>query len=139
MDGYQAFMAKYAGAVDKAVGKAAVSMQGDIKRSYQITGPMPGIGPGVAGHNVPSNPGETPAVQTGQLRRSTVAMNISTARWGVFAQMFYSKMLEFGTSKMEPRPFMIPGMMSRANQKKALAAAVRGLRAGLKSIAGGKK
>ena len=138
-DGYQNFMAKYAGAIDKAVGAASNVMQTAIIKSYQRTGPLPGVKQGTAGQNIPSAPGEPPAIQFGLLRNSTLSMPITEMVWGVYAGTNYAKPLEFGTTKMASRPFMLPAMNSKQNQRRALNGAVKILRVQLMNIAKGAK
>ena len=54
-----------------------------------------------------SKPGDPPAPDTGDLRRSTF-MEESGGRILVGVQMAYARFLEFGTERMAPRPFMRP-------------------------------
>lgn len=54
-----------------------------------------------------SKPGDPPAPDTGDLRRSTF-MEESAERIVVGVQMAYARFLEFGTERMAPRPFMRP-------------------------------
>ena len=66
-----------------------------------------------------SAPGDPPATDTGELKRN-IAMSVTkrgrTLIGKVFSGMEYSVHLEFGTSKMEKRPFMGPAL--RRNQNK---------------------
>ena len=66
-----------------------------------------------------SKPGETPAIQTGDLRRSiaqeTDAANLVTrigprATTGKGKSLKYARHLEFGTRKMAARPYMRPAI-----------------------------
>ncbi len=66
-----------------------------------------------------SKPGETPAIQTGDLRRSiaqeTDAANLVTrigprATTGGGKSLKYARYLEFGTRKMAARPYMRPAI-----------------------------
>jgi HK97 gp10 family phage protein len=65
-----------------------------------------------AGHRA-SAPGETPAVDTGVLGNSINTQLVSSSDTSAFAEVGtgveYGEFLEFGTSKMEARPFMRPG------------------------------
>ena len=67
-----------------------------------------------------SEPGETPAVQTGTLRRS-IQVDFGESFLGPYANvgpgtvaggdaLKYAKFLEFGTRKMAPRPYMVPAL-----------------------------
>jgi len=59
-----------------------------------------------------SKPGEVPRVQTGTLRRSiTHEMNKLLPIGRVGTNVKYSKWLEFGTRRMQPRPFMRPSIL----------------------------
>jgi HK97 gp10 family phage protein len=64
------------------------------------------------GHQA-SAPGETPAVDTGVLVNSISTELESSSATDAWAQVGtdkeYGEFLEFGTSKMAPRPFMRPG------------------------------
>jgi HK97 gp10 family phage protein len=64
------------------------------------------------GHQA-SAPGETPAVDTGGLVNSISTELESSSATDAWAQVGtdkeYGEWLEFGTSKMAPRPFMRPG------------------------------
>lgn len=58
-----------------------------------------------------SAPGEPPAADTGELHTSITSPDTSTEgliRFEPGANTPYAEALEFGTSKMEPRPFMGP-------------------------------
>lgn len=137
--GFERFKARYDESVDSAVGGAASIFQGEIRKSFQLTGPMPGVKKGVAGMNIPSEPCETPAVQYGWLRRNTVYTRVGRWVWNVVSPTGYSKFLEFGTTRMLPRPFMLPGIRSRSNQAKAFNAFSRILKLSLFKLAGGGK
>lgn len=76
-----------------------------------------------------SAPGESPATDTGTLV-SSIESKMEVLRPGVasavvWTEKLYGKFLEFGTSKMEPRPFMTPAVeQNRAKFPKALGNAV---------------
>ncbi|BDP42923.1 hypothetical protein DAETH_28920 [Deinococcus aetherius] len=55
-----------------------------------------------------SAPGDPPAVDTGRLRQSIVALKIAPGRWRVGTNVEYAFWLEFGTRRIAPRPFMRP-------------------------------
>lgn len=70
--------------------------------------------------HIPSSPGEPPAVRTGNLRDSTVAeKHDNYATIDVGAE--YAEWLEFGTSKIAPRPFVRPAVQRLENDIPALA------------------
>ena len=60
-----------------------------------------------------SAPGDPPATDTGELKRN-IAMDVETRGkqlvGKIFSGMEYSVHLEFGTTKMEKRPFMGPAL-----------------------------
>ena len=62
--------------------------------------------------NSPSNPGDTPGVDTGTLKNSIVARPDDSRphTWIVADGVTYGFWLEFGTSKMAARPFMLPAV-----------------------------
>ena len=58
-----------------------------------------------------SKPGDPPAPDTGTLKRSAFVERVASgARVGV--AMLYGRYLEFGTSRMQPRPFMRPSLLA---------------------------
>ena len=64
------------------------------------------------GKHQASAPGETPAVDTGVLVNSVNTELVSSSQTEAWAQVGtgveYAEPLEFGTSRMKPRPFMRP-------------------------------
>lgn len=66
--------------------------------------------------HVPSAPGEPPNNDTGVLARNIETVQVEPFRVEVSSNAPYSVALEFGTSKMAPRPFMSPAM--QATRKK---------------------
>lgn len=58
----------------------------------------------------PSAPGDPPGVDTGKLRNSIRAAKESTFTWAISTDTEYAAHLEFGTSRMAPRPFFGPGL-----------------------------
>jgi HK97 gp10 family phage protein len=58
----------------------------------------------------PSAPGDPPGVDTGKLRNSIRAEKETNTRWVITTDTEYAGHLEFGTSRMAPRPFMGPGL-----------------------------
>jgi HK97 gp10 family phage protein len=62
-----------------------------------------------------SAPGEAPASDTGRLVNSiTTSYDLEQLSGTVQAGTEYAPWLEFGTAKMEPRPFMRPALMENA-------------------------
>lgn len=56
-----------------------------------------------------SAPGQAPATDTGRLAGSIQA-DVSGRRAEVYTNAAYAAPLEFGTTTIEPRPFMVPAM-----------------------------
>lgn len=82
-----------------------------------------------------SKPGEFPAADSGRLHQSITSVETSTqeaVRFETGSNVPYGPMLEFGTSKMEPRPFMTPAFNENVDAIKAnvRAAIKRGVRKG---------
>lgn len=91
--------------------------------------PLP-IGPPRTPHQA-SAPGEPPATDIGTLVNNIIAEKLAPGRSGVGAgkPAFYWKWLEFGTSFMEPRPFVRPAVaLARQGRKmsRAFILAARG-------------
>jgi HK97 gp10 family phage protein len=83
----------------KAVNACALKVERDIKANMTPNGP--------------SSPGEAPAVDTGRLRASIthrVEMDSGEAVAYVGTNVKYAPYLEFGTSRMAARPFMVPAI-----------------------------
>tara|TARA_R110002050_G_scaffold235889_1_gene371752 strand:- start:93 stop:542 length:450 start_codon:yes stop_codon:yes gene_type:complete len=55
-----------------------------------------------------SAPGESPASDTGNLVSKIIVKQQSKDKVNVESNANYSAFLEYGTSKMQPRPFMLP-------------------------------
>ena len=62
----------------------------------------------------PSAPGEPPHVRTGMLRRSVQIVRAELDEATIEVSAPYGAPLEFGTSKMEPRPFVAPALNAAA-------------------------
>lgn len=69
------------------------------------------------GH-VPSRPGEPPNADTHRLDTQIETVQVAPLHVQVQANAPYSKFLEYGTSRMEARPFMMPAM--KRNRAKAV-------------------
>lgn len=55
-----------------------------------------------------SAPGQAPAIDTGNLVNSIHSEQVNRSEARTFTNVEYAPMLEFGTAKMAPRPFMTP-------------------------------
>jgi HK97 gp10 family phage protein len=95
----------------KRLNRAAIYLEGKVKEALGVKGaPLSGRDSGgrfVRANCEPSQSGDFPHLQTGNLRRSItheVDGQKLIARVGTNA--IYSKFLELGTSKMQPRPFL---------------------------------
>lgn len=93
----------------KAIKESAILVEGDCKRSMAGTGTP----------HIPSKPGEPPAVMTGKLRASIThevkAGQEMEAKVGIRGGTLpdtknYGLFLEFGTSKMQRRPYLRPAL-----------------------------
>lgn len=62
-----------------------------------------------AGH-VPSRPGEPPNNDTGVLANNIETVQVESLRVVVSSNAPYAAPLEFGTSRMQPRPYMAPAL-----------------------------
>lgn len=56
----------------------------------------------------PSSPGQPPAVDTGNLKNSVLAEDVSLLTWVVNIGAPYGVHLEYGTNRMAARPFVKP-------------------------------
>ena len=94
------------GKMSQAIQKMAQDMEGDVKTSFSPTSP--------------SAAGDPPGVDTGNLKNSIIASPENPLRWIVGVGADYGIHLEYGTSRMAPRPFMLPAFertVSRAPQE----------------------
>jgi HK97 gp10 family phage protein len=71
------------------------------------------------GH-VPSKPGEPPSNDTGVLARNIETVQVEPLKVEVSSNAPYSAALEYGTSKMLPRPFMTPATAAKKDEAIAL-------------------
>lgn len=98
--------------LEKEVARRAQRMRNDIVQelSKPGTGRIYATGYKTAPHDThqASAPGDPPAVDTGRLRQSIVALKIEPGRWRVGTNLEYALYLEFGTRRIAPRPFMRP-------------------------------
>ncbi len=65
--------------------------------------------------NVSQSSPSHPQVQTGRLR-SSITHEVGEGEVVIGSNVIYSKMLEFGTSKMPPYPFLFPAVESSKPQ-----------------------
>jgi HK97 gp10 family phage protein len=74
-----------------------------------------------------SAPGESPATDTGFLASNITIESKELEAW-IIAKAKYSAWLEFGTSKIKPRPFMFPAYEeNKRNVQKMVEVHVRGV------------
>lgn len=92
---------------DKLTDEAAEFMAADMKKRI-TSGPKSGRR---YGNHISSAPGQSPANWTGALVRS-IKVKKEKHRAFVFIEKKYAEYLEFGTSKMAPRPFIIPAFLT---------------------------
>lgn len=91
------YAAALPGVVDRVVEKAARDIEAHAKASMGRQSP-------------PSAPGSPPAIRTGTLANSIQSTRMSLNHWRVTVGAEYGAYLEFGTSRMAPRPFMAPAV-----------------------------
>ena len=111
-----AFMAKFNGWLGRNLDKAAIFLQKDISRSFPgVDKPegQKGAATKAQRHANRSNPGEIPHVDTGHLKRNVgyEPGKKKDTRWigtglGGRDKVSYAAALEFGTSKMDARPYL---------------------------------
>jgi hypothetical protein len=112
------------------VAKSCMQVENTAKRKMTDAVTDDAISYGKRGHH-PSVPGSAPAVDAGTMRRSVthdVASFGGTVEGHVGSTIVepnYPKMLEDGTSKMQPRPWLMPSLDEnmgniRANVKQAV-------------------
>ena len=96
---------------DKVINDSADSLAKEMKRRIK-TGAKSGK---QYGNHTASAPGQSPANWTGELVNSISAINEGkTSRVVVNAK--YAEFLELGTSKMRPRPFILPSIQKIKKQ-----------------------
>lgn len=93
--------------LDAAGRKAAADMSADIILSFG-TSPGGKKYPRGKRYHIASKPGYPPNVDTGALRASIGWQGVGRLRWMIYAGTEYADILEFGSKKTAPRPFMTP-------------------------------
>lgn len=110
-------------AAEDAINQSANNVAKEMKKSI-LTGSKSGRQYFIKGRrHQSSSPGQAPANSTGQLVRSIKVKKISNGQ-EVVIDAEYAKFLEYGTSKMRPRPFIFPALMK---VKKNLLTKLKGL------------
>lgn len=114
--------------VRNVINAAALSIQGDAIKLIQ-RGDKTGNAYTKGGKtHIASAPGEAPATDTGSLVASIKVKQASTDKAYVYAEAEYAPMLEFGTTRMDERPFMRPAVkMNEKKFTKLLQDAIKGL------------
>lgn len=109
LGGLQLAKIEYERRANRAITKGALFLVGEIKKELSSKGTGKTYRRGGKVH-VASPPGSPPAVDTGRLRASiTHLVEKEFFAWvaTVGTNVEYAPALEFGTNKMEARPFMI--------------------------------
>ena len=113
-DQLAAALRAYGAAAEKHVGDAVnatgLELRGDIVKAYQ-RGPASGVT--YEKYNprrthTASAPGEAPATDTGRLASSVDFKRDGPMSATVGSNIVYAAMLEFGTSRIDPRPAWVP-------------------------------
>ena len=111
------------GSMEREVGKALFAGGDRIRVAAQIsltTGATSGK------FHVPSAPGSAPNQDTGVLGNNIENVQVEPLLVEVSSNASYSSALEFGTSRMEPRPFMAPARdAERGNVERLVVEAVK--------------
>ena len=98
--------------VDKAVDATGLELRGEVVKAYQ-RGPATGITYEKSNPNrthTASAPGEAPATDTGRLASSVNYKKDGAMSATVGSEIVYAAMLEFGTSRIAPRPAWVPAV-----------------------------
>lgn len=116
-----AFMRKVTQSVSKAVAGSAIELQEEIQHQLSLKSSS------ITSGGTPSLPGLPPALNTGALRRSIVAKNITTEQlkptWRVGTNLIYARIQEFGgyihakKSKFLTIPLGVDGRRAARNAK----------------------
>ena len=132
-DQLAAALRAYGAAAEKHVGDAVnatgLELRGDIVKAYQ-RGPASGVT--YEKYNprrthTASAPGQAPATDTGRLASSVDFKRDGPMSATVGSQVAYAAMLEFGTSRIAPRPAWVPATEAmRPKFRQRLEAALSG-------------
>jgi HK97 gp10 family phage protein len=110
-------------AAEQAVNDSANNVAKEMKKSI-LTGSKSGRQYFIKGRRHQSSaPGQPPANSTGQLVRSIKVKKTNNGQ-EVTIDAEYAAFLEYGTSRMRPRPFIMPALMK---VKKNLLSKLKGL------------
>ena len=106
----RAYGAKAEKHVGDAVNATGLELRGEIVKAYQ-RGPASGVTYEKSNPNrthTASAPGEAPATDTGRLASSVNYKREGAMSATVGSNIVYAAMLEFGTSRIAPRPAWVP-------------------------------
>lgn len=106
VSGLDRFKERAADLIDQAVDATARSVERAAKESMQ----------GGGSPHVPSAPGEPPAIDTGTLRASIHVEEVGPCVRTIGDSVEYGIHLEFGTSRMAARPWLIPALESERDK-----------------------
>jgi len=98
--------------VERAVEATGLELRGEVVKAYQ-RGPASGITYEKSNPNrthTASAPGEAPATDTGRLASSVTYKKEGRMGATVGSEIVYAAMLEFGTSRIAPRPAWVPAV-----------------------------
>jgi HK97 gp10 family phage protein len=104
------FINKFESSINEAVEKAASDLEKELKKSI-LTGEKSGELYNVGNKlHRSSAPGQAPASDSGALANSIKHKKIKNNEFDVTISSNYAIFLEFGTSRIQPRPFIRPGI-----------------------------
>lgn len=99
------------GRAEKTLNQAVASIATKIRTTaVELVQRGPKTGKTYGNHQA-SAPGEAPATDTGSLAGSIKIRKGEEGTWYVVAGVAYASYLEFGTERMEARPFMTPAFV----------------------------
>lgn len=99
-------------AIERRCSVAVRKIATDISTGVKVSFAQPKSGRIYSGHQA-SAPGESPAIDTGLLQNSVFVENQGSFKAVVGVGAEYAVHLEFGTVKMEPRPFFVKQVESK--------------------------
>lgn len=113
-DALRRFGARAEEEIGRAVEAQALDIRGGIQRRIQ-RGPKTGRTylRGTVSHRA-SAPGEAPATDTGTLASSLTFRRVDALTAEIESRLAYAPMLEFGTSRMDPRTAWVPEAEAKA-------------------------